>query len=649
MAFAILAIGCGFLSPVLASTGQGNHVVLFSFYLVLNLGVLLIAWFKAWRPLNVVGFLFTFVIGTAWGVLRYQREMLSTTEPFVVAFFLLYVAIAVLFSLRQKPELRGYVDGTLVFGVPVVAFGLQSALVRHIPFAMAYSAVAVSAMYLVLAWMLHRGKRETQRLLVESFMALGVVFATLAVPLALDGRWSAATWALEGAALVWVGCRQGRRLPRTFGTLLQIAGGIIFLFDTNAYSSTPILNSSYLGGVMVAFASVYASYTLQKSRDQLSMYETPFSPVLFLWGLLWWLASGIIEIDRHIADAYVPSSILVFLTASAVLTSELHRRLDIGVAQYPSLALLPAMVLFACTQGHPFAGGGWLAWPIAFAGFYFLLRRHDDEIVVAGWLRALHAVSALLLVSLLAWEFAWQINEAVQGGGSWPAIAWAVVPGIALLFLPALAERITWPFAAHRETYVAIVGGVIAAYLALWSLVTNLTMRGDPFPLPYIPILNPLDLAQVFVLLVLTRYAMHLHKARYGLLSDVGTSQVAWALAGLLFIWLNAVLLRTLHHWQGVPYEPADLFRSTLVQTALTIFWTVLALATMLMATRKVARLPWIVGAFLMAVVIAKLFLIDLSRVGTVERIVSFVGVGVLMLVVGYFSPLPPARKEATA
>ena len=49
------------------------------------------------------------------------------------------------------------------------------------------------------------------------------------MPLALDGRWSAATWALEGAALVWVGCRQGRLLPRAFGALLQIAGGVIFV------------------------------------------------------------------------------------------------------------------------------------------------------------------------------------------------------------------------------------------------------------------------------------------------------------------------------------------------------------------------------------------------------------------------------------
>ena len=29
---------------------------------------------------------------------------------------------------------------------------------------------------------------------------------------------------------------------------------------------------------------------------------------------------------------------------------------------------------------------------------------------------------------------------------------------------------------------------------------------------------------------------------------------------------------------------------------------------------------------------------------GSVERIVSFVGVGLLMLIVGYVSPMPPAR-----
>jgi uncharacterized membrane protein len=117
------------------------------------------------------------------------------------------------------------------------------------------------------------------------------------------------------------------------------------------------------------------------------------------------------------------------------------------------------------------------------------------------------------------------------------------------------------------------------------------------------------------------------------------------ALAALAFIWLNAVLLRTLHQWFSVPFGLEQLMASTLVQTSLSIFWAILALVTMLVATRKRYRLVWIVGAVLLAVVIAKLFLIDLSRTGSVERIVSFVGVGLLMLIVGYFSPLPPASE----
>jgi len=81
-----------------------------------------------------------------------------------------------------------------------------------------------------------------------------------------------------------------------------------------------------------------------------------------------------------------------------------------------------------------------------------------------------------------------------------------------------------------------------------------------------------------------------------------------------------------------------------MVQSAFSILWTLLALGAMMVATRRDLRPLWITGALLMAVVVAKLFLVDLSGVGTVERIVSFIGVGLLMLLVGYLSPVPPKR-----
>jgi uncharacterized membrane protein len=66
-------------------------------------------------------------------------------------------------------------------------------------------------------------------------------------------------------------------------------------------------------------------------------------------------------------------------------------------------------------------------------------------------------------------------------------------------------------------------------------------------------------------------------------------------------------------------------------------------------AHRRRLRPLWIVGAALMGAVVAKLFLVDLSNVGGIERIVSFIVVGLLMLAVGYFSPLPPRRDAAKA
>ena len=46
-------------------------------------------------------------------------------------------------------------------------------------------------------------------------------------------------------------------------------------------------------------------------------------------------------------------------------------------------------------------------------------------------------------------------------------------------------------------------------------------------------------------------------------------------------------------------------------------------------------------GAILLGIVVAKLFLVDLSNIGGLERVISFVGVGLLMLAIGYLAPFP--------
>ncbi|HAO20787.1 MAG TPA: DUF2339 domain-containing protein, partial [Desulfobacteraceae bacterium] len=159
----------GFLAPVLTSTGGGSHVMLFSYYALLNLGILGIAWFKSWRPLNLIGFAFTFAIGTVWGSNYYQPAHFATTEPFLIFFFLLYVAVSILFAHRQPPNLKGFVDGSLVFGLPAIAFALQSALIRQYEYGTSLSALSMSAFYIGLATWLWRSRIDGMRMLTESF------------------------------------------------------------------------------------------------------------------------------------------------------------------------------------------------------------------------------------------------------------------------------------------------------------------------------------------------------------------------------------------------------------------------------------------------------------------------------------------------
>jgi uncharacterized membrane protein len=648
IAFAVLAVSGGFLAPVLASTGQGSHVVLFSYYAVLNFGILTVAWYKAWRPLNIAGFIFTFAIGTAWGVLKYRAEDFATTEPFLVLFFVFYLAISILFTVRQPVKLTGYIDGTLVFGTPIIVFALQSAMLHDRLMALAYSAIIMSALYLGIAWLLKRFHDDAQQLLREAFLALGVAFLTLAVPLALDARWNAAAWALEGAALVWVGCRQNRPLSRLFGALLNIAAGCVLGTEIDITTGHITLPSGgYVGVLLQSAAAIFSACSLQSARQRLRSFEQLIPDALYWWGAGWWLIGGLSQIFQYL-PAYAMPAALILVTGTTMASSEIHRRTLLGSAKVGALLQLPAMLAFALnaalTLRHPAAGGGWLAWPLVFVGLWGIVFRHEGA-PRAPLAVTLHAISTWLFYALLSWELAWQVHAAVGIGAMWPAAVWAVFPALFVFLLPRLVTRVAWPFARNRTAYLFVVGVGIVFYLCAWSLVTNATSLGDAAPLPYVPLLNPLDLTQLFILLILFRYWRFLKPVRSTEAPRIDPRVPMPALWVLAFIWLNAVLLRTLHQWFAVPFGLEHMMASTLVQTSLSIFWAILALVTMLMATHKRYRLLWLVGAVLLAVVIAKLFLIDLSRTGSVERIVSFVGVGLLMLVVGYFSPLPPAGE----
>jgi uncharacterized membrane protein len=312
------------------------------------------------------------------------------------------------------------------------------------------------------------------------------------------------------------------------------------------------------------------------------------------------------------------------------------------------LLLYPAMVALLAREFalglHPFADIGALAWLGALAVHFWLLARHEgDAPRLAPWL---HAAGIWLVAIVGARELGWTIDQAVDGRRVWPSIAWALVPALLLAAIASKRVAAQWPVARHPEAYVLLGGAPLAAFLALWTVYANLTKNGDPYPLPFVPVLNPLDIAVGIVFVLLARWLAALVAQGREAWWQRARGPVTAAFAAAGFIWVNGTLLRTLHHWADLRFSIPSMVSSQLVQASFSILWTLLALGSMVIATRRAWRAVWIAGAGLMGVVVVKLFLVDLSGIGTVERIVSFIVVGLLMLVIGYLSPVPP-RQEA--
>lgn len=737
----------GFAAPILASTGAGNHVALFSYFALLNAGILAIAWFKAWRVLNLIGFFGTFGIGFAWGMRAYAPELLWSTEPFLILFFLMYLAIGLLYARRKlqalgdAPEERDallrwsaakgdYVDGSLLFGPPLVGFGLQFALVQHLEFAPAFSALGLGIIYMVLARLLQGGRTL---LLAETCLALGVIFASLAIPLGLDARWTAAAWAVEGAGIFWLGMRQHKTLARAFALLLQLGSTLIFLSELRSGTGT-LLQGLPLGALLLGVALLFTFYQVHKSLPEQSRnWERQGAPwlaalglacayllpalllstqgsviswalaglatvwagrliaskavvycgvavqllagvlfvldpvanvwtpmimaiaamtsawrlprgylahVLLAWGVAWWALALGGEVLRSAPVALHATLLLLAAALSVALWTVLALRLRWAALGVASTLLMPVsgLVLAGAWNEyyHPAANFAALAWIAVFVVHGVSLRRLA-QLVEPRPLSMAHVLGCWVLIGVLALELRYGLLLLSDHYNAWRWLGWAILPSLYLV-LAASPRRWPWPVSAYPREYRVLAALPLAVLMLAWFWLANTFSDGTAEPLPYIPLLNPLDLGLLFALLGVYVWSRTVAPQ---------AERLAQGVVGVsLFAFFTALVMRTAHHWGGVPFDLDTLLESMLVQASLSIVWTLIALGLMIGGHLRNRREVWLIGAALIAVVVAKLFFVELSNRGGLARIVSFIGVGGLLLVVGYFAPLPPKRAE---
>jgi uncharacterized membrane protein len=653
-AVALIVIGQvgGFMAPVLASSGGGSHVALFSYYLLLNLSIFAVSWFRPWRALNLIGFAFTFGIGSTWGALSYKPELFASTEPFLLAFFLLYSLIPVLYALRGREQARGWVDASLVFGTPLAVLILQYALVKDVPFGMAYSTLGLAAFYIVLSRVLFRHAPDALRSLIETFLAVGVGFATLAVPYGFDNHdLTGATWALEGAGLYWVGTRQTRWLSRYAGALLQLlaAGALLYQrFDGHVADETyPIANARFLASLFVCLGSLLVARLAYARRNELPAIESNGLQSLIVLGLMFLWGALLHEVDRHVVESAQPGSGFALIAASVLFLGWLGQRLDWLPSRFPGalfiVLLVPGMWVWeAGLRVHPLGRAGWLAIPVCFAISIFYLRSFTRDVPASH--KLLHTVFLWFVATFAAFEAFHLMRDFAQLNDSWAcaALGCALASVLALAVVGSRGTR--FPFVEAPATYVLTAGTGIVVALCLFSLEVSVDLPGDAAPLSFVPLLNPLDLGQLLILAAILHWLMSLRE--YGGAASTLRSVGVPALSALAFVALNASLARSVHQLAQVPFDIDRLWNSSPMQVTLSVSWSLLGLCGTVIGSKRALRALWIAAATLLGIVVFKLFTVDLAQLSTIAKIGTFLGVGFLLVLVGYFAPVPPSARK---
>jgi len=216
---ALLSLVGGFLTPILVSSGKDEQVVLFSYLLMLGLGLLVIELRRNWRSLTPVSFLFSVIYFWGWYEKFYQPAKLERTLIFATLFLLLYAAVPVFravkcSSLNELDFLFALANSFSYFAALYVMLWPRDR------WPLTLLTLALSAGHVMVARLLPPPKSGETPLMRFLYAGLALTFATLAIPIRLDGKWITLAFAVEGAVLVWTGFRSAIAGLRGAGYLL---------------------------------------------------------------------------------------------------------------------------------------------------------------------------------------------------------------------------------------------------------------------------------------------------------------------------------------------------------------------------------------------------------------------------------------------
>lgn len=277
---AVIALVGGFITPFLVSNGSGNYKVLFTYLLILNAGLLFIAYNRAWRLLNILAFCFTAILFATW-LIKLPYDAPASTYwgglCFATIFYLLFFVINIAYTIRENATFIASDFGILLVNTCLYTGAAlytmtQLGLDRY----KGLFCAVMGVFHLATCWFLFRRNRVDKNILYL-FIGITMSFVSLTAPLQLHGHYITLFWASEAVLLYWLFLKSQIRLIRLAAVSVWIAmllsllivlsrfyyWDILDVGSRNAHRLPIVFNKGFLTGLYAA-VSCWAIFRLRK-------------------------------------------------------------------------------------------------------------------------------------------------------------------------------------------------------------------------------------------------------------------------------------------------------------------------------------------------------------------------------------------------
>ena len=356
---AVLTFAAGFIAPLTVNFAREDYKLLFVYVLLLDLGVVVFDYFRKNLFINLITFIFTFLIYGIWLIGKILQP--NADIPFGGAMLFLtlfYILIFIVIIINNIKEGRKFIGLEFSLLITATATYYTAGYIIIDKLGLDYKgiftlwiAVVNYAFFLILY-----PKRNFDRRILNLFLALTMMFFGLVVPVQLMGKSPTLVWALQAVLLMFISIKadlNGMKLGSLELTVLMLGSLFFDLYEqyVGTVTSVELADSSYLKtfiSTTLAVFSLFANAYLLKFEKK-DYFGVKFLPKKVYQGIL--VGLGFLTFYITVRLAIIYSVIQIYDNQSVI-------KLFLSLFNYTILSIPALIALFVNKKALNFAALG---------------------------------------------------------------------------------------------------------------------------------------------------------------------------------------------------------------------------------------------------------------------------------------------------